>query len=45
MLLILGVCILDGLFGGNLEREYRKILISSLKSQYYGKGNELTTEG
>ena len=36
---------LDSLFGGNLENEYRKILISSLKNQYYGKGNELTTEG
>ncbi|MDY5924533.1 outer membrane beta-barrel protein [Hallella sp.] len=36
---------LDSLFGGNLESEYRKILISSLKNQYYGKGNELTTEG
>ncbi len=36
---------LDSLFGGNLESEYRKILISSLKNRYYGKGNELTTEG
>lgn len=36
---------LDSLFGGNMESEYRKILISSLKSRYYGKGNELTTEG
>lgn len=36
---------LDSLFGGNLESEYHKILISSLKNQYYGKGNELTTEG
>lgn len=36
---------LDSLFGGNLESEYRKFLISSLKNRYYGKGNELTTEG
>ncbi len=36
---------LDSLFGDNLESEYRKILISSLKSRYYGKGSELTTEG
>lgn len=36
---------LDSLFGATSSAEYRRILISSLRNTYYGKSDELSSQG